>query len=162
MITMTYEISQLVCEQKIPNKPDAVSGVHVTFTGTDGVNTRSLVAYVPITVTNSDFTPIDQLSEADIRNWIDAKTDLLAAYKVNLEMLLAEAEAPTVINRIPHWVVDATTTQAPDYTEQRRRNYPIMGDQLDMLWHAMDTGILPKVQDFYDAVKAVKDQFPKS
>lgn len=162
MTTFSYEILQLVCEQKIPDKPDAVSGVHVTFTGTDGVNTRSLVAFVPIAVTNGDFTPLDQLSEADIRAWIDAKIDLLAAYKVNLEMLVAEAAAPTVVNRTPHWVVDATTTQAPDYAEQRRRNYPAMGDQLDMLWHAMDVGVLPKVQDFYDAIKAVKDQYPKT
>lgn len=162
MITMTYEIAQLVCQQKIPEKPDAISGVHVNFIGTDGVNTRSLVAFVPITVTNGDFKPLDQLTETEIRSWIDSKTDLLTAYRENLEMLVAEAAAPTVVNRRPHWAVDATTTQAPSYAEQRRNAYPIMGDQLDMLWHAMDAGILPKVQDFYDAIKSVKDQYPKA
>ena len=115
MITMTYEIAQLVCEQKIPEKPDAVSGVHVNFIGTDGVNTRSLIAFVPITVTNGDFKPLDQLTEAEIRSWFDLKTVFLTAYRQNLEMLVAEAAAPTVVNRRPHWAVDATTTQAPGY-----------------------------------------------
>lgn len=162
MITITYEIVQLVCEQRIQDKPDAVSGVHVNFIGTDGVNTRTLVAFVPITVTNGDFKPLDQLTEEEIRSWIDAKINLLASYRENLKMLLAEAADPTVVNRRPHWAVDATTTQAPSYAEQRRNAYPIMGDQLDMLWHAMDAGILPKVQDFYDAIKSVKDQYPKA
>jgi hypothetical protein len=161
MITINYEITQLVCQQKIQAKPDAISGVHVTFIGTDGVNTRSLVAFVPITVTGGDFVPLDELTETDIRAWIDAKTDLIAAQQSNLEILLAEAAEPSIINRAPHWIVP-TTTQAPGYADQRRSAYPILGDQLDMLWHAMDVGVLPKVQDFYDAIKAVKDQYPKT
>ena len=47
------------------------------------------------------------------------------------------------------------------YPEKRRREYPDIGDQLDMLWHAMDTGVLPKVDSFYDTIKTTKDKFPK-
>ena len=44
---------------------------------------------------------------------------------------------------------------------QRLRQYPSLGDQLDMLWHAIDTNSLNKTSDFYTAIKAVKDAHPK-
>ena len=44
---------------------------------------------------------------------------------------------------------------------QRLRQYPSIGDQLDMLWHAIDNGTLNKTSDFYTAIKAVKDAHPK-
>ena len=47
------------------------------------------------------------------------------------------------------------------YQRDRVKTYPSIGDQLDMLWHAMDSGVLPKYEPFYDAIKNVKDQFPK-
>ena len=49
--------------------------------------------------------------------------------------------------------------QAKEY--QRLRQYPPIGDQLDMLWHAIDNGTLNKTSDFYTAIKAVKDAHPK-
>jgi hypothetical protein len=42
-----------------------------------------------------------------------------------------------------------------------QRKYPLIGDQLDMLWHAIDNGTLNKTSDFYTAIKAVKDEHPK-
>jgi hypothetical protein len=45
---------------------------------------------------------------------------------------------------------------------QRLRQYPSIGDQLDMLWHAIDAGTLNKTSDFYKTIKAVKDAHPKS
>ena len=44
---------------------------------------------------------------------------------------------------------------------QRDRVYPSIGDQLDMLWHAIDNGTLNKTSDFYTTIKAVKDAHPK-
>lgn len=38
----------------------------------------------------------------------------------------------------------------------RRQAYPAIGDQLDMLWHAMDAGVLPKIEPMYSDIKAVK------
>ncbi len=52
-------------------------------------------------------------------------------------------------------------THRTDYARVRARTYPKIADQLDMLWHAMDNGELPKVQEFYDAIKAVKESAPK-
>ena len=39
--------------------------------------------------------------------------------------------------------------------------YPPIADQLDMLWHDIDTGKLDKPGTFYDAIKKVKDAVPK-
>ena len=51
--------------------------------------------------------------------------------------------------------------QAKTYVDHRVGSYPSIPDQLDMLWHAMDTGILPKVDSFYSINKSVKDKYPK-
>lgn len=45
--------------------------------------------------------------------------------------------------------------------ETRRRAYPRLGDQMDMLWHAMDDNVIPRVEPFYSQIKAVKDAHPK-
>lgn len=41
-----------------------------------------------------------------------------------------------------------------------RRMYPPITEQLDMLWHAMDRGDIPKAGEFYETIKAVKDSTP--
>ena len=52
--------------------------------------------------------------------------------------------------------------EAKEYQRQRVAEYPSIGDQLDMLWHAIDSGALNKTSDFYTTIKAVKDTYPKS
>jgi len=49
------------------------------------------------------------------------------------------------------------------WIENRRNGYPAIGDQLDMLFHAIDGDETLKTQfaDFHTALKAVKDQYPK-
>lgn len=47
------------------------------------------------------------------------------------------------------------------YTELRRRAYPPIGDQLDMLWHAMNENVLPRVEPLYSQLLAVKQAHPK-
>lgn len=48
-----------------------------------------------------------------------------------------------------------------EYQRDRAVAYPSIGDQLDMLWHAIDTDTLDKTSDFYTALKAVKTANPK-
>jgi hypothetical protein len=48
-----------------------------------------------------------------------------------------------------------------DHTKRRAEDYPPVAEQLDMLWHAMNDGTLPKVPDFFEALKKVKEQYPK-
>jgi hypothetical protein len=47
-----------------------------------------------------------------------------------------------------------------DQIGQRRAKYPSIEDQLDMLWHAIDQGVLDKTCEFYLAIKEVKTQYP--
>lgn len=44
---------------------------------------------------------------------------------------------------------------------QSMRVYPSVGDQLDSLWHAMDSGEIPVASVFYNAIKMAKDANPK-
>jgi hypothetical protein len=47
------------------------------------------------------------------------------------------------------------------YQEARQEIYPSVGEQLDMLWHAMDQNQIAKAEPFYSTVKAVKMAVPK-
>ena len=51
---------------------------------------------------------------------------------------------------------------ATQYQRDRARTYPEIGEQLDMLFHAIDSGNLDKTSDFYKELKKVKDANPKS
>ena len=51
---------------------------------------------------------------------------------------------------------------AKNYQRQRRPEYPAIGEQLDLLWHAIDDGTLDKTSDFYTSLKATKDKYPKT
>lgn len=48
------------------------------------------------------------------------------------------------------------------YKKLRALEYPAVGEQLDMLWHAMDQGALPKAEPFYTTLQRVKQQHPKT
>ena len=50
---------------------------------------------------------------------------------------------------------------ATQYQRDRMPEYPDKGEQLDMLWHAIDEGTLDKTSDFYTEIKSVKDAHPK-
>ena len=47
------------------------------------------------------------------------------------------------------------------YKEQRASAYPQLEEQLDMLWHAIDSNTLDKTSNFYTTLKQVKDTYPK-
>lgn len=51
---------------------------------------------------------------------------------------------------------------ATEYRRKRAVAYPAIADQLDMLWHAMDSKEIPKCSEFYSSIKDVKDKYPKS
>lgn len=50
------------------------------------------------------------------------------------------------------------------YQRNRRPLYPQLGEQLDMIWHAINLNEDLKSQfpTFYNAIKTVKDLYPKS
>jgi len=50
-----------------------------------------------------------------------------------------------------------------DRTTNGSKTYPAIGDQLDLLWHAIDadTDLKSKFSAFYNSIKEVKDANPK-
>lgn len=50
---------------------------------------------------------------------------------------------------------------ALSYREKRYADYPRVADQLDMIWHAMNSGEFPKIDTFYNSIKEIKDRYPK-
>ena len=51
------------------------------------------------------------------------------------------------------------------YSNKRKLSYPALGEQFDLLYHAIDAnefGADAKTSGFYTKLKAVKDKYPKS
>ena len=48
-----------------------------------------------------------------------------------------------------------------DYRKKRAAAYPDVTEQLDMLWHAMNSGQVEKIEPFYSSLADVKQKFPK-
>lgn len=48
-----------------------------------------------------------------------------------------------------------------DYAARRAGEYPPLAEQLDALWHAMNSGLLPKVPGFFEPIQVVKDRYSK-
>lgn len=90
-----------------------------------------------------------------------------------IEFQLSDDESYLECNAAPHDSIDMETktviagapvemVKKPAYVSQREALYPSVQEQLDMLWHAMDSGVLNKVDAFYNAIKLVKEAVPKS
>lgn len=60
----------------------------------------------------------------------------------------------------PSWEEISSEIESLKVKEARAKQYPAIGDQLDMLWHAIDSGSLDKDSEFYKTLKAVKEQNP--
>jgi len=78
--------------------------------------------------------------------------DGMESSQIHSDLNLGLGKVPETISYI---------TESTPINILRKQLYPSIGDQLDMLWHAMDEGTIPKVHDFYDSIKSVKDSIPK-
>lgn len=52
-------------------------------------------------------------------------------------------------------------TPVNEYKESRRRKYPGLDEQLDLLWHDINNGTLDATGQFYQTLLQVKEEFPK-
>ena len=78
----------------------------------------------------------------------DAQNNVLSVSQADIDAEIARGEAAVT---------------ASMYKRERANAYPSIGAQLDMLWHAIDANETLKTQfnDFYTAIKAVKDANPR-
>jgi len=77
-------------------------------------------------------------------DWIDESQTKPTEEEINNEIVRLQAESDAI-----------------QYQRDRKEQYPDIGDQLDMLWHAIDTGTLDQTSEFYTTLKEVKDNNPK-
>lgn len=59
------------------------------------------------------------------------------------------------------WAANEAEQKKNAWLHNRKREYPKLEDQLDMLWHAMNNGEVPKANLFYKAISDIKKKFPK-
>ena len=80
----------------------------------------------------------------------DGKSITLEQSKIDAARTALDAEAAAV-----KYKTDRTTNGS--------KTYPAIGDQLDLLWHAIDadTDLKSKFSAFYNSIKEVKDANPK-
>ena len=93
--------------------------------------------------------------------WSDYKNKVYE----NLVILDASKEKPTKEFLESELATQQAAYDAQEYGRNRAIAYPRIQDQLDMLWHAVDTGdwtaAKVKTTSFYTELKAVKDANPK-
>ena len=80
----------------------------------------------------------------------DGKSVTLEQSKIDAARTTLDAEA-------------AAVKYKTDRTRNGSTTYPAIGDQLDLLWHAIDVDadLKAKFSAFYNSIKAVKDANPK-
>ena len=80
----------------------------------------------------------------------DDKSVILDQSKIDAARITLDTEAAAV-----KYKTDRTTNGST--------TYPAIGDQLDLLWHAIDadTDLKSKFSAFYNSIKEVKDANPK-
>jgi len=71
--------------------------------------------------------------------------------------LPSDSELNTEINRLNN------EYDGQEYYRNRAEDYLAIGDQLDLIWHAIDEDedLKTKLSGFYDAIKVTKDNYPK-
>ncbi len=97
------------------------------------------------------------------------KADAILALDPNSHFVIREPEIESIENpsSLNEEAIQAKLAELQDeydalqYQRDRKLEYPEIGDQLDMLFHAIDAGALDKNSDFYTTLKAVKDKYPK-
>ena len=59
------------------------------------------------------------------------------------------------------WKANDADVKKTTYVTDRKGEYPSIADQLDMLWHSMDDGQMPRIEPFYSTIADVKKKYPK-
>ena len=78
---------------------DSIQNVHWVYEATDGTNTTSSIGAETLEAPSADgFTPFDELSEADVVSWLEAKMDL-DSLKANLDDQLDKIANPVIVTK---------------------------------------------------------------
>lgn len=111
MITYSYQIDRLICNQTLPETPDFVESIQVSITGVDDAdgissNLTTLLQYQP----GETFVPYDQLTESTVLGWIESHP-AISTYHSSIAEMISLNRNPPYIDRVPPW---AAPVQPPE------------------------------------------------
>lgn len=98
--------------------PNVVKEVNCTITGTDDVYTKCVFA-LPIQVTfgpadPATFTPFDQITEAEMIDWVNAQTEQLAGTYAHIDLVVQKEVALAELEPKPlPWAPEPEPTPTP-------------------------------------------------
>ena len=75
--------------------------------------------------------------------------------------LTAEEEAATQAKWDASDAASAKEQITTGYQKERRRTYPSVKEQLDMIYHAMEANEIPRATEWYDIIDGIKTAHPK-
>jgi hypothetical protein len=78
-----------------------------------------------------------------------------------VEVPLSAADLAEIAAREAKYQVEKANYSKVEYLDLRKAEYPLIQDQLLMLWDSMDSGEIPQSKAFYNAIKAINDKYPK-
>lgn len=58
--------------------------------------------------------------------------------------------------------VNPSELQTAKAINDRKINYPELGEQLDMLWHGMNENPSIRIEPFYSSIKEIKEKYSKN
>ena len=80
----------------------------------------------------------------------------------NIHHLLQGEPQESWVEYIPPTDLPLPHMYEPPYNVKRIQHYPQLGEQLDMLWHELNTkGTISDSGEWFNAIKEVKDTYPK-
>lgn len=106
-LVLDYDIQKLICSTQDPDRPNLVTNVVVELRAHDGqghlVRSTTLVALTPSADPATPFTPFEQLTQEQVRAWIDASTDF-AQQREFMARLMEQQINPPVVDLAPPWI----------------------------------------------------------
>jgi len=104
MNTYTYEITNLFTTDVNPERPKDVVRVLTAVTATSPTGqTKMLNCMFNMSPAESSFTAFEDLTDAQVRQWVDA-SDQWPFYQTELDNMLAETPAPSFVPQTLPWL----------------------------------------------------------
>lgn len=98
---MDITITQLDCDQTIPNHGDCVKTVHYTIVKTDSGYTALESGTVSLSEPENTFTPFSDLTKAQVIEWCNFD---LAAIESRLDQKIQAQKNPPIVSKPAPWV----------------------------------------------------------
>ena len=97
--TYVMKIVAMDCYVDKDGLKDCIHNVHWSYSATDGINNANRIGVESLEAPSAEgFTPFDELSEADVVAWLEAKMDL-DSLKANLDDQLDKIANPVTVTK---------------------------------------------------------------